>query len=286
METEIWPNLFSCCHDKRIPLSIINARLSSKTTDTNTWIRSLLRYSLSKVDAIYARSKENAQAYQRLGAPENIIKITGNLKFASAIGLANGSPETPIPPGREYVLVASTHHDEEKQIYTLWSELKRSELLVIAPRHPERSNAVVKQLNSKNLAIRSKRQKVTDQTEIYLLDTVGELKDHFARAKLVIMGGSFVPVGGHNILEPSAFNKAIVTGPHMENFKEELDLMLAADAIIQVGSGEELADELCRLLDDEGYRATLEKNTKSLSHDVERVLEDYTRLILSQFQDL
>jgi len=280
METEIWPNLFSCCQHKKIPLYIINARLSSKTTDANKWVRSLLRYSLSKVDAIYARSKENALAYQQLGASKNIIKTTGNLKFATAISHGQTSQDNNIPPNREYVLVASTHQDEEKQIYTIWSQLQRNELLVIAPRHPERSSAIVKQLDNKNIAIRSKDQSVTEHTEIFLLDTVGELKNYFARAKLVVMGGSFVPVGGHNILEPAGFNKAIVTGPYMENFKEELDLMLDREAIIQVDSSDELAIELSRLLDDENHRTTLENNTEKLSHNVEKVLEDYTDLIL------
>lgn len=280
METEIWPNLFSCCNSKKIPLSIINARLSSKTTDTNRWVRSLLRSSLSNVNAIYARSKENALAYQQLGAAENIITTTGNLKFTTAINHSQTLQTDNIPEERDYILVASTHQDEEEKIYSLWSRLKRSELLVIAPRHPERGNTIIKQLNNRNIAVRSKAQPITEHTEVFLLDTVGELKNYFPRAKLVIMGGSFVPIGGHNILEPAGFNKAIVTGPYMENFREELDLMLDNEAIIQVESTGELENELIQLLDDNNYRTTLEKNTERLSHNVERILEDYTDLIL------
>jgi 3-deoxy-D-manno-octulosonic-acid transferase len=216
METEIWPNLFSLCDDNKIPLHIINARLSSKTTTANKWVKSLLKHSLSKVDAIYARSEENALAYQKLGASTDIIKNTGNLKFSTAIHSSQDSQNNKIPADRHYVLLASSHQDEEKKIYTIWSQLKRSELLVIAPRHPERCSSIVQQLESKNIAIRSKDQPITDTTEIFLLDTVGELKNYFTKAKFVIMGGSFVPVGGHNILEPAGFNKAIVTGPSME----------------------------------------------------------------------
>ena len=94
------------------------------------------------------------------------------------------------------------------------------------------------------------------------------------------MGGSFVPVGGHNILEPAGFNKAIVTGPYMENFKEELSLMLDQDAIVQLDSIDKLKDELSRLLEEESYRVTLENNTARLSNNAEQLLEAYTRLIV------
>ena len=280
METEIWPNLFSLCDDNKIPLHIINARLSSKTTTANKWVKSLLKHSLSKVDAIYARSEENALAYQKLGASTDIIKNTGNLKFSTAIHSAQDSQNNKIPADRQYVLLASSHQDEEKKIYTIWSQLKRSELLVIAPRHPERCSSIIQQLESKNIAIRSKDQPITDTTEIFLLDTVGELKNYFTKAKFVIMGGSFVPVGGHNILEPAGFNKAIVTGPSMENFREELDLMLDQEAIVQIDSIDKLKSELSRLLDEESYRVTLENNTARLSNNAEQLLEAYTRLIV------
>ncbi len=281
METEIWPNLFAGCNNKKIPIQIINARLSTRTTASNKWVLALLKTSLSKVGAVYARSTDNALAYQQLGAPAEIIKTTGNLKFTTAIHSEQTLPETDIPRDREYVLLASTHQDEEKQIYNIWAQLKRKELLVIAPRHPERSSSIVKQLENKNIAIRSKDHTITDKTEIFLLDTVGELKNYFTRSKLVIMGGSFIPVGGHNILEPAGFNKAIVTGPYMENFRDELDLMLDKEAIIQVDSIEQLKDKLNQLLDDENYRTGLEENTARLGSNVEQLLEDYTDLILS-----
>ena len=119
-----------------------------------------------------------------------------------------------------------------------------------------------------------------EKTEIFLLDTVGELKNYFANAKFVIMGGSFIPIGGHNILEPAAFNKAIVTGPYMGNFKEELNLMLDKKAIVQLNSTDDLKNTLLQLLDDLEYRKGIEENTKKLSHNVAQVLEDYTKLIL------
>ena len=282
METEIWPNLFIACNNKNISTYIINARLSTKTTSANKWVKSLLKYSLSKVTAIYSRSEDNSLAYQQLGAAENIIKNIGNLKLATAITEQQTSQRNTLSIQRDYVLLASTHQNEEQQVYTIWEKLNRSELLVIAPRHPERSASITKQLDCNNISIRSQNQAVTDQTEILLLDTIGELKTLFKKAKLVIMGGSFVAIGGHNILEPASFNNAIITGPHMENFKEELDLMLEKKAIVQVNSIEELQKQMIELLNNKTLRNDLQNNTAKLTHNAEKILEDYSKLILDK----
>ena len=280
VETEIWPNLFRLCHRGGIAIHIINARLSSKTTSAKPWVKSLLSASLSNVSTIAARSEQDARAYKSLGADNSKIKTVGNLKFTTALNLGQASEKNPFSLQRSYVLVASTHDDEELQIYQRWQRLGRDELLIIVPRHPERGPAITKKLGCRNIAIRSKQQEITDDTEVYLLDTVGELKDYFRNARLVIMGGSFVPVGGHNILEPASYNRAIVTGPFMENFREELALMLDKDAIIQVTSLDELQQQLAMLLDDNDRLQAMQQNTALLSHDVKQVLQNYSELIL------
>lgn len=281
METEIWPNLFTLCKNNNIAVHIINARLSRKTTSANQWTQSLLKYSLSRVNAIYSRSEENSNAYRKLGANKDIVSTIGNLKLSTALQARQTTGSTNIKINRKYILVASTHNDEELQIYKLWKQLDRNELLVIAPRHPERGTAILKQLSNNLTAVRSKQQKITDATEVYLLDTIGELKDLYAAASIVIMGGSFVPIGGHNILEPASYHRAIVTGPHMENFQEELKLMLENKAINQVESYRKLQQELSKLLTDDDYREKFEDNTKKIIHNAESVLDDYARLILS-----
>ena len=280
LETEIWPNLFAACADHNVKICIINARLSSKTTTANNWIKSLLKNSLSKVENIYARSTQDAEAYELLGADKKIINTVGNLKLTTALNDEDKRNEITFSIEREYVLIASTHEDEEKQIYDIWKKLNRDELLIIAPRHPERGPSISRKLANDNIAARSKEQPITDETEIFLLDSVGELKNYFPNAKLVIMGGSFVPVGGHNILEPASFNSAIITGPYMENFKEEMELMIDNDAIVSVDSYQSLERELSILLNDKDRRTALQNNTKQLAHDAEEILERYTALIL------
>ena len=282
LETEIWPNLFSLCHNKGISIHVINARLSSKTTTAKPWVKSLLKTALLKVDAISARSEQEAQAYELLGADKNKISTVGNLKLTTALNSDQSTEDNNFSINREYVLVASTHDDEESQIYAIWKKLNREELLIIAPRHPERAASIIKKLNCDKLSIRSKKQPITDKTGVFLLDTVGELKNYFKNAKLVIMGGSFTAIGGHNILEPASYNSAIITGPHMENFKEELELMIDKNAIIQVASYQALDKELTTLLDDDNQRTLLQNNTNEFTHNAEAILDSYTTLILGE----
>jgi 3-deoxy-D-manno-octulosonic-acid transferase len=284
LETEIWPNLFSACAKRGIAIHIINARLSAKTMAARPWVKSLLKTALSNVTAIAARSEADASGYARLGADNSRITTTGNLKFTTAlrapVAKDNISTNNGFAIDRGFVLVASTHEDEERQIYHHWRQLGRQELLVIAPRHPERAASVIRALDGDSVAVRSKNQPITPATRVFLLDTVGELKNYFSNAKLVIMGGSFVAVGGHNILEPASFNCAIITGPHMENFRQELALMQAQNAILQVASCAELATQMRKLLEDDAYRQALQQNTARLTHNVEEILQRYSDLIL------
>ncbi len=286
METEIWPNLFTACFKNNTAVTLINARLSSKTTSANTWVKALLKSSLTKVKMIYARTEKDAQAYKMLGADEKLVTMAGNLKLTTTLNQHYSTAENNFSLNREYVLVASTHDDEECQIYTIWKKLNRKELLIIAPRHPERATSIVNKLHCDKLSQRSKKQPITDKTTIFLLDTVGELKNYFKNAKLVIMGGSFTAIGGHNILEPASYNNAIITGPHMENFKEELELMVIKEAIIQVESYKTLDKALKKLLDDKNHQTLLQNNTKKLTHNTEAILDSYTSLILNQQSQL
>ncbi len=292
METEIWPNLFTTCYKNNTAVTLINARLTSKTTSTNAWVKALLKSSLAKVKAIYARTEKDAQAYKVLSENNKIITIAGNLKLTTVLNNHKLTEKNHFSINREYVLVASTHDDEEVQIYSIWKKHKRKELLIIAPRHPERAISIIKKLSCNGLSTsrlsqRSKnmgsiKQPITDKTTVFLLDTVGELTSYFKNAKLVIMGGSFTPTGGHNILEPASYNNAIITGPYMENFKDELELMINKKAIIQVESYETLDKTLTTLLDDKDHRTSLQNNTKKLAHNTEVILDSYTSLILNQ----
>ena len=279
LETELWPNLFAACARNGIGVTIINGRLSPKSTTTRGWVRTLLTTALASVDHIYTRSAHDRDAFVQLGADEQRVNVTGNLKYAPP----QAGEATQNLTARRYVVAASTHADEELRIAECWLRLAREELLVIAPRHPERRDSILKQLGALTdaVAVRSRDEAIRDDTAIYLLDTVGELNAWFAGAKLVIMGGSFAPVGGHNLLEPAHLGKAVVFGPHMENFRDEAALVLDADAAVQVATIDELQNTLATLLDDAAAIAALEHNTRAVSERYAHVLADYAEIVMA-----
>ena len=219
METELWPNLYYTCARLNHPLLIINARVSAKTLNTRGWIRDLYHYTLSHVTGVLARSQADADGFVSLGASPNIVRVIGNIKFSAAKPVADIKS---IKLTRPYILAASTHEDEELQLASMWLAMQpRDELLVIAPRHPNRSSSIIKQLNSLSVefAVRSRNDSIHKATQVYLADTLGELTGFMASAELVVMGGSFVPVGGHNILEPALLGKAIIVVKSVQPFE-------------------------------------------------------------------
>lgn len=244
METEIWPLLYKRCHTQNIPVSIINARLSHRTLNTNNWIKSLYKTSLTQVKQILCKSEQERENFKRLGAEAPKLKVSGNLKFAVA---ANKPEAKPVDLGnRNYCVAASTHNNEEQQLATLWKNLHTELLLVIVPRHPNRSSDIQKQLTSLNIkyAVRSQQQAIEADTAIYLADTLGELKQFMSAAEFVFIGGSLVEHGGQNILEACHMGKPTLCGPHMFNFTEELNFLLEQQACIQVNNIKELEKEI------------------------------------------
>jgi len=237
METEIWPNLFRICNQENIPICTVNGRLSQKTLDTSGWIRTLYQSTLQNSSFILTRSDNDTKAYIALGADSSKVKTIGNIKFSANVGTPN---QYRAPINRPYVLAASTHNNEEFLIANFWKQRKlrqlSNSLLMIAPRHPNRLKNILGQLKNLqfNIAVRSKQEDITDSTDLYIVDTVGELIDFMADARVVFIGGSLVPVGGHNILEPAALGKPIIFGPHMENFADEAELLTHFNAAVQI----------------------------------------------------
>jgi 3-deoxy-D-manno-octulosonic-acid transferase len=277
LETELWPNLFSVCHSRKIPVVIINGRLSPKTTSTYLWVRKVLGQLLLLTDHIYARSEADRAAFIKLGADSNKVSLIGNLKYSPPSSRVIEKPGV----NGEYIVAASTHADEEIKILQCWLKLDRPELLVIAPRHPERREEILKQLHSltDSVAVRSRNDEITDTTRVYLLDTVGELNNWFAGARLVIMGGSFIPRGGHNLLEPAHFGKAVIFGPSMENFHEEARLMLGKHAAVQVASVDKLCEQLQHFLVNPQALQSLENNVAEATAGFRHIVDDYANIM-------
>ena len=231
METELWPELLYQAARNNIPIIQLNARLSKKSLEAPLFVRSLLRRTLAYISLHLTRDENDKTNLISLGAAPRRIKVIGNLKSRATVQVGAAKLVD-----RPYVLLASSHADEELQLLQHRPQKHRRQLIVIAPRHPKRSQDIQRHLNSLNVkyAVRSLSQPVTDNTEVYLADTLGELKSFMAHAQIVIMGGSFDQTGGHNLLEPANLGCAIITGPSDSNIRADIELLQGNQAIFQV----------------------------------------------------
>lgn len=258
METELWPNLYAACAARAIPLILVNGRLSARTRNAPRWVRSLYAGCLGRVRAILARSEADREGFVALGAPAEAVSVIGNIKFAT-VARSGRNEIDPITLGRPFLLAASTREGEELRVARAWQRAGGAALLVIVPRHPRRLARILADLAplGERIAVRSRGEAVTPDLRLYVADTLGELERFMAGAELVFMGGSLVPKGGHNLLEPARLGRAVVVGPHMENFTDETALLLREGAVVQVGDEESLAQTFRELLADPGRRAAL-----------------------------
>jgi 3-deoxy-D-manno-octulosonic-acid transferase len=256
METELWPNLFAACAARTIPLVIVNGRLSLRTRNAPRWLCRQYRCALSRVDAVLARSEADRAGFIALGAPAARVQVVGNIKFSADVQAASASISLPRP----YVLAASTRDGEEALLLQAWQQAEHGDrLLVIVPRHPRRVQEILRDLAlpPPHIAVRSRGQDVTAQTHVYLADTFGELTGFMAGAELVFMGGSLVPRGGQNVLEAAHLGKALVFGPHMDNFADESRLLLEHGGAVQVEDVRALSTVFTALLAQSEHRAAL-----------------------------
>ncbi len=229
METEIWPNLYACCGKNEVPLYIINARLSEKSSGGYQKIPALVVPALAQVKLIAAQTQEDAERFAAIGAKTGAVRTLGNIKFD--IDVSNNIIEQGLQlkadlfSDRFVWLIASTHRDEEAIFLEIYKEIKRripELLLVIVPRHPERFGEVKKLCEQYQLTVvmRTSGEACHQFVDVYLADTMGELKMLYAASDATFVGGSMVPVGGHNVLEALAVGTPVLFGPYMANFKE------------------------------------------------------------------
>ena len=257
METELWPNLFHACQYRSIPLLLVNARLSERSVAGYRRVRSLACQTLSNVTEIAAQGELDAGRFISLGADEGRITVTGNMKFEQRI--APGLPEQAEGLRRDWgvdraVWVAgSTHEGEDEILLDVFRQLRKQFkdcLLVLVPRHPERFGSVAKLCRERgyNTVLRSEQVPCTPETEVFVGDSMGELALFYAASDVAFTGGSLVPHGGHNMLEPAALGVPVVTGPHVFNFVEICELLLQAGACEKVEATAGLLRTLSRWL--------------------------------------
>jgi 3-deoxy-D-manno-octulosonic-acid transferase len=264
LETEIWPNLLRALRRAGVPAVLVNGRISDRSYRRYRLVRGLFRRVLEDVALFCMQSEEDARRIISLGARPERVLVTGNLKMETPLSHA-GTAEIwrrLLHLGQAPVVVAgSTHRGEEAVVLDAYRAVRRDAdglRLVLAPRHPERLDEVEGLVRSRDLGVvRRSRVSPGDTPDVILVDTMGELASLYAVADVIYVGGSLVPIGGHNVVEPALHAKPVIFGPHMTNFREAASLLLRADAAIQVGSGSELTAVLARLLADAPARQAL-----------------------------
>jgi len=263
METELWPNLFHECERLGVPLVLANARLSAKSVSRYRRLGRLFRGIFSANTLIAAQTAEDAERFLAIGAASRSTRVIGNLKFDLEIGpeaIERGDALRSQAFGvRPTWIAGSTHAGEEEQVLAAHAALRADvpdALLLLVPRHPARFDAVAGLLERRGVLFerRSGGRPLPVETQVLLVDTVGELAALYASADVAFVGGSLVPIGGHNLLEPAALGLPVLTGPSQANAKDIAQLLLQRGAALQVGDAQELADCLARLFGDAEQR--------------------------------
>ncbi|WFM71423.1 lipid IV(A) 3-deoxy-D-manno-octulosonic acid transferase [Halomonas sp. CKK8] len=264
-ETELWPNLLAACDRAGVPVAVVNGRLSSRAFQGYRRLRPLMAEALSHVAWLAAKSEADARRYADLGMAPARTTVVGSLKFDIGTGgeAREVSERLRTRLGSRPVWVAgSTHPGEDEQVLGAHARLLErlpDALLVLVPRHPRRFDDVAALCRQAGLTLarRSRDEWPGDDTAVYLGDTMGELLALYGAADLAFVGGSLVPIGGHNLLEPAAQGIPVLTGPALANFEDVAEVMRGAGALVEVDDAGALAAELLRLFGDRKERQRL-----------------------------
>jgi len=272
-ETEFWPNFLRCAKRSGARIAVINCRISDRSLPGykrfRFWLPKLLETALANVDVFLAQTEEDRQRLIEIGAPESKVTVAGNLKFDVAPppppAIVASLRESFIHSGAGPVLVCgSTLEDEEGSLLSAFRNILANHpkaVMILAPRHPERFPEVAAHVEK--LGFRMWRRSLWSGEPlaggVFLVDTIGELAALYSLATVAFVGGSLVPRGGHNILEPALYGVPIVTGNHYENFRDIVNFFVSRNAVRIVGVAE-LPLVFMELIENESERMTLGRN--------------------------
>jgi 3-deoxy-D-manno-octulosonic-acid transferase len=264
VETELWPNLLHESRASGLPVLLVNGRLSADRMSRYRRFAGLYRPLLAGLAGIGAQSTEDAERFVELGVSEDAIRVTGNVKYDLPIPEVDREAlmsELGIAPQRPVLVAGSTGEDEEAPVLEAFMSARAEHprlFLVLAPRHPERCDDVERLIRNKGLRherISRLEGPLEDETDLLLVDTLGQLARLYGAATLAFVGGSLVPIGGHNVLEPAALGIPVLFGPHTQHFAAPAKALSEAGGAWRVEDGNGLARALIELLGDEESRA-------------------------------
>ncbi len=274
VEAEVWPNLTAIAHRRRIPLALVNARLSPRSEERFRKFKWFVRPYFQMLDLICVQEPEDVGRWESLGVASHRIQLVGSIKFDPEN--VESHPERPwevlrtlgIESSRPILLAASTHQGEEEILGRIFLDLRRefpALFLIIAPRHVERSGEIASQLRAAGLrSVRRSEAGTVVSTDCLLLDTTGELRDWQTVATVVFVGKSLTARGGQNPVEGILAGKPILFGPHMENFSALARALIANNAAIQVPDSDSLLKKIAWLLRDREAASRLVANAQAV----------------------
>ena len=288
LETEIWPNLYRQCEDEGIPMLIANARISDRSFDRYRRLSGLTSEALARVDCIAAQSDRDAERLRAIGAPFDRVLTTGNIKFdlelPAGIEQAGRTIRRSWGDHRPVLVAGSTHPGEEDVVLEAFNTVIEDfpeALLVLVPRHPDRFDSAVR--SAVEAGFRTSRLSETpdcpEDSQCYVIDAMGVLLNYYAAADVAFVGGSLVPVGGHNVLEPAAIGCPVITGPHTFNFEDIMDKLIEGGGAVRVQDAAELGDEIRRLFTDESARHAMSRRGGKLVEEGQGAVERTLALI-------
>jgi 3-deoxy-D-manno-octulosonic-acid transferase len=275
METELWPNLLHACGQRRLPVLVLNARLSARSADRYRRFHGIFRLLSANITHIACQHRDDAERFAGLGVPRDRLSITGSVKFDIEYGegiLEQGRQlREQLGTARPVWIAASTHEGEDEQLLAAHRQLLQRHpdaLLILVPRHPQRFDQVAELVAQQGFILcRRTEGNPGPQTQVYLGDTMGELPVILAAADIAFVGGSLIERGGHNLLEPAALGKPVLTGPSTFNFSDIYLRLKNNDAIIAVHDSHTLSTSLNNLLQDETYRLRIGQNAKKFVYN-------------------
>jgi 3-deoxy-D-manno-octulosonic-acid transferase len=275
METEIWPNLFAAAKCSSVPLYLLNARMSARSAKGYQRFARLSEQTLRTLSGIAVQDSLGAKRLLELGALNETLQVTGSIKFDIKVS------DQAIQQGKQLrqqlgwklnkvLIAASTHQGEDEILLQIYQSLRLNHpelVMLIVPRHPERFQQVFQMLETSGLNVLKRTDMGKNSymgIDILLGDTMGEMMNYFACSDLVIMGGTLVPTGGHNIIEPAVLGLAIVYGPYMFNFHAINELFLEYEAALQAQGSKQLKEFLHQLLTDDERCQMMGEKAKQL----------------------
>jgi 3-deoxy-D-manno-octulosonic-acid transferase len=295
LETELWPGMLSMVHQQNIPIFLVNARISNRSFGRYLKTKRLWQYLFGFFTAIYVQSEQDRQRFLQIGAQSNRLFLAGNLKFnqhTQAERISAWQQFKSIYPNQRVLVFGSTHAGEEALIVDIYQRLssKFSDLmLVIVPRHPERFDEVYRLLQQQFSDAEMQRyskwcQEHTSTLRCLLVDAMGELSSLYAIAECAFVGGSLVNIGGHNILEPIAYDVPVLAGPYMQNQQDLLRIMLEHHAIVYAKTTQDLELGLQKLLSDPMFKQEQIQNAKNMLMQYQSAVETCMNGVIKALQ--